>query len=517
MTDSCDHVLDPACGGLPVIDCRPNLLASVGVPYIYDEDGRPEASGKQPVSWSKTEGPESFNIDSLSGVISWVPDEAGNLAIAIAATNDLGTDICGFEVEVLASSTGEPEAIFSIDPDEGAAPLQVRLDGSQSTAPEGLSLVSHRWEPGDGSSWRYGEIVDHIYGLPGAYSVELRVTDEVGGTPRAEGKVRVRDGEGKTPPVANVIASATEGVDSLTVEFSCGCEQGSAPIEAYRWDFADGNTSSQAEVEHTFVAGRYRVRLTVVDGNSLSGTDTEEIVVLKSGDAPLEPPTCKATAAPLSGLEPLTVMYEGLYMDLDGQVDEVIWEFADGTILDTKDVEKEYQTAGVYPATFTVTDNDGLTCRDLVDVVVSSMEGKVPPEITSMGSEEADCGEAYAYDEDMKPTAQGTKPMSWSLGLDVGGGIVGVPEGMDIHPVEGTISWVPSPDQYGVSRVIIVVSNDAGSDRQDLLVNVSCKDKGAGGCGCGLLAEGGGSGNEFFIFFFWLALLLMGKRIRSEG
>ncbi|MCA9581114.1 MAG: putative Ig domain-containing protein, partial [Myxococcales bacterium] len=70
-----------------------DTMATVGVPFVYDEDNRASAvySGTS-ITWSKVSGPTSFNIGP-SGVIAWTPvvadAQAGQpISITIRATDD---------------------------------------------------------------------------------------------------------------------------------------------------------------------------------------------------------------------------------------------------------------------------------------------------------------------------------------------------------------------------------------------------------------------------------------------
>src|SRR6185436_9658326 len=100
----------------------------------------------------------------------------------------------------------------------------------------------------------------------------LTVVDGYGRTATTSVPVSVSAGS-QLPPSAVIVASATSGNNSLAVNFSCNCQPGSAPIVAYVWDFG-GVTSTESAPSIVFAPGRYRVRLTVIDGNGLTATDS---------------------------------------------------------------------------------------------------------------------------------------------------------------------------------------------------------------------------------------------------
>src|SRR5437868_13254127 len=49
-------------GSAPVIVRSANLVAAVGVPYVYDDDGAAAAGGDAPITWSATTAPAGFRI-----------------------------------------------------------------------------------------------------------------------------------------------------------------------------------------------------------------------------------------------------------------------------------------------------------------------------------------------------------------------------------------------------------------------------------------------------------------------
>src|SRR6056297_2778994 len=83
---------------------------------------------------------------------------------------------------------------------------------------------------------------------------------------------------GNRVPTAVASANVTYGASPLTVQFS-GDESSDVDgtITAWDWDFGDGNTSSEANPQHTFIAGSANpessdVRLTVTDNEGATAT-----------------------------------------------------------------------------------------------------------------------------------------------------------------------------------------------------------------------------------------------------
>jgi PKD repeat protein len=72
-----------------------------------------------------------------------------------------------------------PNAAFSMNPPSGLAPLQVTLDGSASSDPDG-SIVEYHWNFGDGTAEVSGQMVQHTFQATGNLTVQLTVTDNLG-------------------------------------------------------------------------------------------------------------------------------------------------------------------------------------------------------------------------------------------------------------------------------------------------------------------------------------------------
>jgi len=72
-----------------------------------------------------------------------------------------------------------PNAAFSMNPPTGMAPLQVTLDGSASSDPDG-GIVAYSWNFGDGSPSASGQTVQHTFTATGTLTVTLTVEDDQG-------------------------------------------------------------------------------------------------------------------------------------------------------------------------------------------------------------------------------------------------------------------------------------------------------------------------------------------------
>ncbi|MHB8875916.1 MAG: PKD domain-containing protein [Myxococcaceae bacterium] len=453
------------------------LTAAVGLPYAYNAFGAVLAAGARPLAFAACGGPSGFKLDALTGAVSWTPGEVGPVPLCVKATNAFGEDTVPFTVQVALAAGQGPIASFTVSPPSGPVALTASFDGSASTADASSALAAWRWDYGDFAPLGAGKTSSWDYLLAGGYQPMLTVIDEAGRSGSAKRPVQVRSASGQKPPLARIVASAQEGEGSLSVDFSCDCQPGDAEITAWRWDFADA-VGAGASVTRVFAPGRYRVHLTAVDRNGLTGTDSVEISVARTGGA--QPPQCQAQLSPPSGMAPLKVNHLASARASTGQIASVLQSFGDGGSSDRIEVELRYDAAGRYPVKLTVTDDQGLVCHDSVEAVAIGADGAVPPRILSLAPTTAvTCGQTYVY----PAAAAGSAPFLWSL---AGGDGAAIPDRMTIDEA-GMLTWLPTSNDTGVKRVTVRVSNAAGSDEQRVEIEVGCGEPAhfAVGCGCG--------------------------------
>ncbi|MDY6989584.1 MAG: LamG-like jellyroll fold domain-containing protein [Thermodesulfobacteriota bacterium] len=94
-----------------------------------------------------------------------------------------------------------------------------------------------------------------------------------------------------------------------------------------------------------------------------------EIQALYSGSGQANiPPTVSASASPQEGPVPLTVEFFGDGHDDDGFVDSYDWDFGDGETSTAQNPVHTYDVSGDYTAQVTVTDDQGATAFDTIDI-----------------------------------------------------------------------------------------------------------------------------------------------------
>ncbi|MFC4097448.1 PQQ-dependent sugar dehydrogenase [Euzebyella saccharophila] len=159
------------------------------------------------------------------------------------------------------------------------------LSGSAND-PDGGDIVTYLWteqSAPEGSTATLSGIdtpeLTVSSAIEGLYVFRLSATDDEGDT--GFDTVRVTMGEGNPGEdglTAIIEADPTAGEAPLEVNFTGSNSLGD--IASYLWDFKDGNTSTEADPTHSFLAeDTYEVELTVTDSGGITATDTITIVV----------------------------------------------------------------------------------------------------------------------------------------------------------------------------------------------------------------------------------------------
>lgn len=396
---------------------------------------------------------------------------------------------------------GEPEAQLTATPSSGAAPLEVAFDGTGSIADPTTTLSAFTWRFGDGAPAAFAPTASHVYALPGGYRATLTVVDALGLTGQAGHSIEVLAADGTRPPSAEIVASARSGQGSLTVDFSCECEDGDSPLQAATWD-VDGQAQTGWSIQSVFSPGVHNVRLTAVDANGLSAHDQVQVVVADAdGNVP---PTCRLYASPPSGTAPLGVTYVGEVHPGSGTLTEQKIVASDGTASSTGELSTVLKAPGWYGATLHVTDSNGLSCSDAVQTTAVSETHGVPPQIVSVAPPPAEACGSWSY----QAVARGDAPLQWSLAPVAGSDAV--PAGLTVDPETGLVVLDASVAKGATAT--LRVTNAAGTSAQALAVDLShCKlSADVGGC------DAGGAGGGLLTLAALLGLVAWARRRRSH-
>jgi len=258
-------------------------------------------------------------------------------------------------------------ADFTVDPTAGDSLTQFTFDATTSLG----EISEYSWVFGDGNS-SSGEIVNHIYGASGLFSVTLTVTGEFG---LQSTKTRIVSTTGQ--PLAVINADPLTGIVPLTVVFDGSSSVSPVgTIQSWIWDFGDGNSSSGDATSHTYTqAGTYTAKLEVTDTTGLTAEDSVAIRVVT-------PLVASFTVSPLSGEPPLEVTVDASASAApEGSIIRYSWDFGDGTVIADGNVTEvhQYNVEGLFEIVLVIESDAGVTAEttQLVEVGCETFEGNI--------------------------------------------------------------------------------------------------------------------------------------------
>ncbi len=226
-----------------------------------------------------------------------------------------------------------PNANFTAAPRLGTTPLLVEFNNSSLYGEQFI------WDYGDGvTSTVSSPTHTHLYASKGVYTVQLTAVNAYASHTRVRTNyIGVYDA-----PVANFTGFPTSGVAPLVVYF----DNTSTNATMYQWTFGDGQTTVAKDPANIYSQpGVYTVTLTAANPG---GSDT---LVRSAYITVYGPPTASFTAAPRTGLAPLTVTFN----NSSTLAESYLWDYGDGSTSTNSAPTHSYvyDTPGVYTVRLT--------------------------------------------------------------------------------------------------------------------------------------------------------------------
>jgi PKD repeat protein len=149
---------------------------TVNVPVNFDATQSTAPSGRTITSYEWTFGDGTTGTGVLT---THAYSQPASYAVVLKVTDSSG--VTGTSTRTVVVSTGtNPTAEFTFSPDPGTAGSPMFFDASASSASGGATIVSYRWNFGDGTVVTGGRTITHAFAAAGTYSVTLTVTDSAG-------------------------------------------------------------------------------------------------------------------------------------------------------------------------------------------------------------------------------------------------------------------------------------------------------------------------------------------------
>lgn len=287
--------------------------------YIWDfGDGSPTSSSPNPLHTYSANGIYSIKLSII---------DAYGCTDSITKTNfiDITTPNANF---IASDSVSE------------CSPFQVIFTNNSTNFRTAL------WDFGDGGSSVRLDGADHVYTLPGTYTVKLTITGPGGCTDEHTMTILVKG------PQGSFTTSNIKGCNSLTTKFVATTKGTTSLI----WDFGDGQILQTRDsiVEHTYTfAGNYFPKVILLDANCrvpVLGADTLSVYITNAGFVQSSTLACNTGSVS--------------FTDTSKSNDQIIsynWNFGDGTTSMEQNPSHVFLTPGTYFVELTVTTAFGCT------------------------------------------------------------------------------------------------------------------------------------------------------------
>jgi PKD repeat protein len=227
---------------------------------------------------------------TTSQTVTLTSDDVSPLGNSFVAVVTPPSETVRIETVALSVDDNPPVPSFTTSAG-GPAPIQIDVDASASTDADG-SITLYEWDwQNDGT---YDDsaatpIANHIYSVPGTYTIKLRVTDNTGVTATLTHDVVVTTATNQKPK-AVVTASPNQAPPYDSTLDASGSFDPDGTIVDYAWD-TDNNGTFETDTGttptlqfHVPAVGAYTIGLQVTDNTGgLGGMDTTVVTVLGTG------------------------------------------------------------------------------------------------------------------------------------------------------------------------------------------------------------------------------------------
>ncbi|KKG09770.1 PGF-pre-PGF domain-containing protein, partial [Methanosarcina sp. 2.H.A.1B.4] len=212
---------------------------------------------------------------------------------------------------------------------------------------------------GDDSPTSSTATVTHTYTIPGTYTANLTVTNDVS----SDSMLKTITVIPPTAPVASFTSDLTTGFAPLNIAFT---DTSTGLPTSWAWDFGDGSTSDNRNPTHTYSAGgSYNVNLTV---SNEYGTDSKTAVIVV-----LQLPVADFSTSATGGYAPLSVTFT----DCSQNATSRSWDVNNDGVEDSNETSfvYEYASAGTYTAKLTAINANGTNSKTVQIIVDRKSSG----------------------------------------------------------------------------------------------------------------------------------------------
>ncbi len=355
-------------------------------------------------SWTKVSGPGTYTIASpASGATTINNLVQGTYQFQLTVSDNDGTTASDFvQVSVDAGSglINQPPAANAGSDKAITLPTNIiSLTGSGTDA-DG-TITAYTWSKISGPATftivSPSSATTSISNLvQGTYQFQLTVTDNDGATDSDIVQVIVNSGV-NLPPSANAGTNKVITLPTNSVSLTGGGTDTDGTITGYSWSkisgpatFTIASPSSATTTINNLVQGTYQFKLTITDNDGATDSDTMQVTVNSTVNLP---PSANAGSDKTITLPTNSVSLAGSGADSDGTVTAYSWVKISGPatfiIVSPSSATTTISNLaqGTYQFQLTVTDNDGATTTDNVQVIVNSTSLINQPPVANAGAD----------------------------------------------------------------------------------------------------------------------------------
>ena len=406
-TDTMQVTVNAAAGNIaPVANAGADQTITLPVNTVILSGSGTDADGTiTAYAWTKISGPAAgFITNPNSAATSVTGLAAGIYRFELRVTDNNGAvDTDTMQVTVDAAAGNIPPVANAGTNQTITLPVNSVILSGSGTDADG-TITAYAWTkisgPAAGTITNPTTAATSVTGLvAGVYQFELKVTDNSGAVDTDTIQVTVNAAAGNIPPVANAGTNQTITLPVNSVILSGSGTDADGTITAYAWTKISGpaagtitNPTTAATSVTGLVAGVYQFELKVTDNSGAVDTDTIQVTV--NSIASNIPPTANAGADQSITLPTNSVILSGSGTDADGTITAYAWTKISGPVAGiitnptTAATSVTALVAGIYRFELRVTDNNGATDTDTMQVTVNAAATNIPP-VANAGADQS--------------------------------------------------------------------------------------------------------------------------------
>jgi len=343
--------------------------------------------------WTKLSGPAATLTNDNNATLSISDLVEGVYILRLAVTDDDGaTNNDDVTITVNAASVNQPP-IANAGPNLLIAlpTNSANINGSGSDA-DGF-IAAYLWAKVSGPTVTLGVLTNPTLSVSnlveGVYTFRLQVTDDDGATATDDMIITVNPATVNQAPVVSAGPDKTIFLPINTVQFSGSASDPDGTIVSRVWTQVSGpagavlvNSTTTLLTVNNLVEGVYRFRFTATDDQSATGSDEAQVTV--NAATVNQVPFANAGVDQTIKLPTNSITLIGTGNDTDGTIAEYNWVKVSGPSCtlaneNTSSLSVTNMVEGTYTFRLTVTDDDGATGTDLVQVIVLPATANIAP------------------------------------------------------------------------------------------------------------------------------------------